>query len=141
MTQSKYEKYVVRKPLERPAGAKVIFSSDFIPDTKTKIEYLFVTRDVSVGTGKDFAPHKHDYEEIFLFLGTDPQDTANLGAEVEFWLGQGNELEKVVFTTSSAIYVAPGVVHFPQIWKNVTRPVMLMIIMPTTGESKMEPVP
>jgi len=141
MAESKYEKYIVRKPIELDAGAKVIFSSDLIANAKTKIEYLYITRDTTVGTGEDFPPHKHDYGEIFLLLGTDPQDTANLGAEVEFWLGQGDDREKVVFTTSSAIYVAPGVVHFPQIWKNVKRPVMLMIIMPTTGESKIEPAP
>lgn len=117
MEESKYEKYVVRKGVEHPAGAKVIFSSDLIANAKTKIEYIYVTSDVTVGTGKDFPPHKHDYEEIFLFLSTDPKDTATLGAEVEFWMGQGNDLEKVVLTTPSAVYVAPGVVHFPQIWK------------------------
>ena len=140
MAESKYEKYIVRKSAEHSAGAKVIFSSDLIANAKTKIEYLYITGDTAVGTGVDFFPHKHDYEEIFLFLSTDPQNTATLGAEVEFWLGQGDDLEKVVFTTSSAIYIPPGVVHFPQIWKNVKRPVMLMVIMPTTGESKIEPV-
>ena len=141
MAESKYEKFIVRKPVELDAGAKMIFSSDLIANAKTKIEYLYITGDTAIGTGEDFPPHKHEYEEIFLFLGTDPQDTGNLGAEVEFWLGQGDEREKVVLNTSSAVYVAPGVVHFPQIWENVKRPVMLMIIMPTTGESKMEPVP
>lgn len=140
MTESKYEKYIVRKALELDASAREIFSSDLIANAKTKIEYLYITGDTKIGTGEDFPPHKHEYEEIFLFLGTDPQDTGNLGAEVEFWLGQGDDREKVVINTSSAVYVAPGVVHFPQIWKNVKRPVMLMVIMPTTGESKMEPV-
>jgi len=109
MAESKYEKYIVRKPVELDAGAIEIFPSDLIANAKTKIEYVYITDDATVGTGKDFPPHKHNYEEIFLFLGTDPQDTAMLGAEVEFWLGEGNDLEKVVFNTSSAIYVAPGV--------------------------------
>jgi hypothetical protein len=118
----------------------VIFSSDLIANAKTKVEYGFITGDTAVGNGVDFVPHKHDYEEIFLFLGTDPRDTAKLGAEVEFWLGEGADLEKAVFTTSSAVYVAPGVAHFPQIWKNVRRPVMTMVIMPTTGERNLIPV-
>jgi len=122
-------------------GPRVIFSNDLIVNAKTKIEYGYITGDTAVGNGEDFVPHKHNYEEIFLFLGTDPQDTAKLGAEVEFWLGEGDTLEKVVFTTSSAVYVAPGVAHFPQIWKNVKRPVMTMVIMPTTGERVLEPVP
>ncbi len=164
MAESKYEKYVVRKaglvvrvgddyhdeipeadkfpPLSSVStGPRVIFSNDLIANAKTKVEYMYITGDTAVGTGEDFVPHKHNYEEIFLFLGTDPQDTAKLGAEVEFWLGEGDDLEKVVFTTSSAIYVAPGVAHFPQIWKNVKRPVFTMVVMPTSGERGLVPVP
>src|SRR5512136_908446 len=113
MTESKYEKYIVRNAVELKAGAKEIFSGELIANAKTKIEYIYITSDATIGTGKDFPPHKHDYEEIFLFLGTDPQNTSVLGAEAEFYLGQGDDLEKVVFTTSSALYVAPGVAHFP----------------------------
>jgi len=163
MAESKFEKYIVRKPavvvrvgddyidrvLETDkipvlnavnTGPRVIFSNELIANAKTKIEYGYITGDTAVGTGDDFVPHKHDYEEIFLFLGTDPNDTAKLGAVVEFWLGEGDDLEKAVFTTSSAVYVAPGVAHFPQIWKNVKRPVMTMVIMPTTGERNLQPV-
>ena len=150
MAESKFDKYIVRKPAvvvrvgdeyidkvpetdkipvlnEVNTGPRVIFSNELIANAKTKIEYGYITGDTAVGTGEDFVPHKHDYEEIFLFLGTDPNDTANLGAEVEFWLGEGDGLEKAVFTTSSAIYV--------------TRPVMTMVIMPTTGERSIQPVP
>jgi hypothetical protein len=164
MTESKFEKYVVRKPAvvirvgddyidkipesdaipvmnEINTGPRVIFSNELVENAETKIEYGYITGDTAVGTGEDFVPHKHDYEEIFLFLGTDPKDTGKLGAEVEFWLGEGDDLEKVVFKTSSAVYVAPGVAHFPQIWKNVQRPVMTMVIMPTTGERNLQPVP
>lgn len=139
MAESKYEKYIVRKAIS-DAGVREIFSNDLIANAKTKIEYGYHTADAKIGTGEDFPPHKHEYEEIFLFLGTNPQDMDNLGAEVEFWLGQGDDREKVVINTSSAVYVAPGVVHFPLKLKNVKRPVMMMVIMPTTGESKMEPV-
>ncbi len=164
MAEPKHEKYVVRKPAvvvrvgdeyidripetdeipvlnEVNTGPRVIFSSDLVANAKTKVEYGFVTGDTVVGNGIDFVPHKHDYEEIFLFLGTDPKDTAKLGAEVEFWLGEGDTLEKVVITTSSAVYVPAGLAHFPQAWKNVQRPVMTMVIMPTTGERVLVPVP
>jgi len=164
MPGSKYEKYVIRKPAvlvrdgdvyvdkvpetdELPVWSdldtdpRVIFSNDFIPNTHTKIEYGYITGDINVGNGEDFNPHKHDYEEIFLFLGTDPKDTAKLGAEIEFWLGEGDDLEKVVINTSSAVYVPAGLAHFPQIWKNVQRPVMTMMIMPTTGERNLIMIP
>jgi len=165
MAGSKYEKYIVRKAgvvvrvgddyhdeipesdvfppsSEVDTGPRVIFSNDLIANAKTKVEYGIITGDTVIGGGEGLVQvHKHDYEEIFLFLGTDPQDTAKLGAEVEFWLGEGDDLEKAVFTTSSAVYVPPGVAHFPQIWKNVTRPVMIVVIMPTVGERKLELVP
>lgn len=164
MTESRYEKYIVRKPAivvregddyvdripesdEIPVtsavntGPRVIYSSDLLAGARTKVEYGYITGDTAVGNGEDFVPHKHDYEEIFLFLGTDPQNTADLGGEVEFWLGEGEELERVVFNTSSAVYVPPGVAHFPQYFRNVKRPVMTMVIMPTTGERKLEAVP
>ena len=164
MAKSKYEKYVIRKPavIERvgdeyidkipetdeipvwsdvDTGPRVIFSNDFIPNTTTKVEYGFLTGDKAVGNGEDFNPHKHDYPEIFLFLGTDPKDTGKLGAEVEFWLGEGDEMDKVVINTSSAVYVPAGLAHFPQIWKNVQRPVMTMVIMPTTGERDLQMIP
>ena len=164
MAESKYEKYVIRKPavIERvgdeyidkipetdvipvwsdvDTGPRVIFSNDFIKGATTKVEYGYLTGDKVVGNGEDFNPHKHDYEEIFLFLGTDPEDTGKLGAEIEFWLGEGDDLEKVVITTSSAVYVPAGLAHFPQIWKNVQRPVMTMVIMPTTGERNLQMVP
>jgi len=159
MAESKYEKYVVRKAgaIVRvggdsvvqipegdviPPGLRVIFSKELIANATTKIEYGYILGDQVIGGGTGLVvPHKHDYGEIFLFLGTDPQDTSKLGAEVEFWLGEGEDRDKVVLTTSSAVFVPPNVTHFPQIWRNVTRPVMIMVIMPTVGERNLELVP
>ena len=156
MAKSKYEKYVVRKPAivkkdytdEVPetdkipnvssvdTGPRVIFSKRFVKEANTIVEYGIITGDTTIGDiNKNVTePHKHDYEEIFLFLETDPKDTTDLGAEVEFWIGEGENSEKVVFNTSSSIYIPPGVAHFPQVWKNVKRPVMTVVIMPTSGE-------
>jgi uncharacterized RmlC-like cupin family protein len=75
-----------------------------------------------------------------MFLGTDPKDPQDLGAEVEFWIGEGDDQEKIVFTTSSSIYVPPGVAHFPQIWRNVRRPVFTVVVMPTLKKKQLKPV-
>ena len=165
MAESKYEKYVVRKAglvvrvgddyhdeipegdvfppsSDVDTGPRVIYSNDLLANATTKVEYGLITGDTVIGGEVGLVvPHKHNYEEIFLSLGTDPQDTAKLGAEVEFWLGEGKDRDKVVLTTSSAVYVPPNVAHFPQIWRNVTRPVMIMVIMPTVGERNLELVP
>ena len=164
MAASRYEKYIVRKPaiirsvmpermsVEVPKGDKiptkssvdtgplVIFSDDFLKEATTKVEYGFIMGDTEIGTGKGFGAHKHDYGEIFLFLGTDPHDTHYLGAEAEYWMGEGEALEKVKFTTSSSVYVPPGLAHFPLIWRNVKNPVMMVVIVPTTSKHKVIPV-
>jgi hypothetical protein len=161
---SRYEKYIVRKPaiikgvtpegvvVEVTEGDKipsmskvdtgplVIFSDDFLKGATTKVEYGFIMGDTEIGTGKGFGAHKHDYEEIFLFLGTNPRDTNYLGAEAEYWLGEGATLEKVKFTSSSCVYIPPGLAHFPLIWRNVKNPVMMVVIVPTTSRHKAVPV-
>jgi uncharacterized RmlC-like cupin family protein len=150
MALSRYEKYVVRRPAivtseytdlipetddipissNEDTGPRVMFSPDRVREGNSIIEYGIISGDVTIGDGYITEPHKHDYEEIFLFLGTDPKNTSDLGAEVEFWLGEGAEREKVTFNTSSSIYVPAGLAHFPQIWKNVKRPVMTIVVMP-----------
>jgi hypothetical protein len=160
MPASRYDKYVVRKPAivtgdyqdEIPdtdkipvsspvdTGPRVIFSPDRVKEGNSIIEYGIISGDVTIGDGFITEPHKHDYEEIFLFLGTDPQDTTDLGAEVEFWLGEGSERDKVIINTSSSIYVPPGLAHFPQIWRNVIRPVMTIVVMPDAQKRVLKPV-
>jgi hypothetical protein len=161
MPESKFEKYVVRKPgvitavsnnsvtIEVPktdkipwmnavdTGPLVIFSNNFVKDATSKVEYGFITGDTIVGNGKKgqgLGAHKHEYVELFMFLGTNPQDTQYLGAEVEFWLGEGRDTEKIIMQTSSCVYVAPGVAHFPLVFRNVKSPVMMMVIVPDTSE-------
>jgi hypothetical protein len=165
MVTSRYEKFIVRKPaiitgvtperisVEVPKGDRVparsavdtgplvIFSDDFLKDATTKVEYGFIMGDTEIGTGKGFGAHKHDYGEIFLFLGTDSKDTHSLGAVAEFWLGEGETLERVKINTSSSVYVPPGLAHFPLIWRKVKRPVMMVVIVPTTSRHKAVPVP
>jgi hypothetical protein len=164
MAKSRYEKYVVRKPAvvnymtytdEMSAGDKlpvlspidtgprVIISKKLVPSANTIVEYGFISGNLTMGQAKsseDFESHRHDYEEVFLFLGTNPHDTTDLGAEIEFWLGEGKERDKVVLTTSSAVYVPGGLVHFPLTYRNVKRPVMQVTIMPSAGKRDIKPI-
>ncbi len=161
MATLKYEKDVVRKPAivtedyrdEVPetddipvrcaedTGPMVMFSPDFVKEANSIVEYGIISGDIAIGADKYVTePHKHDYEEIFLFLGTDPKNTRDLGAEVEFWLGEGDDTEKIILTTSSSVYVPPGVAHFPQYWRNVKRPVMTVVIMPSASKKVMKRV-
>lgn len=66
-----------------------------------------------------------------LFLSADPYDTLNLGGEVEFWLGEGEKAEKFTLTKASSVFVPAGVVHNPQYFKRVDRPLIIVAISKT----------
>ncbi len=166
MVESRYEKYITRKPAivagvgsdgavkfmvpntakiplqdETTTGPRLIFSNDFVKESTTKIEYGFILKDTTLLTSnKDFGAHRHDYAEIFLFWGNDPYDTTYLGAEGEFWLGEGNSLEKIKFDTSCSVYVPAGIGHFPLFFRNVKTPVMMGVVVPRVGDFKLIPV-
>jgi hypothetical protein len=165
MPESKYEKYVTRKPAivkgpgpdgivrfevpktdkipltnDTTTGPRLIFSNDNIKEASCKIEYGFIMKDTVLLTNdkaKNFGAHKHDYAEVFLFFGNDPNDTMYLGGEGEFWLGEGRDLEKIMFTTSCSIYVPPGVGHFPLYFRKVKSPIMMGVVVPEVGDFKM----
>jgi hypothetical protein len=154
----KYEKYIIRKPGVMRAngelgqvvtgeeikpkgkadtGPLVWWSPRFIEDTKCSIESGIISGEILVGTGgpNSFKPHKTmNYDgEFFMFLGTNPEDPMDLGAEAEFYLGEGEDTEKVVINKSACVYVPPGLGHFPLRWKNVKRPVMFVVFVPNMG--------
>jgi uncharacterized RmlC-like cupin family protein len=66
--------------------------------------------------GKPYRPHKHDYNQVMFWLGADTGDMGDLGAEVELYLGE--EGEKHMVTSTTAVAVPAGIPHFPA---NITR--------------------
>jgi len=166
MTASKYEKYVTRsaetvlgpgpdgvvkfgfpktyKITDKSittTGPRMIFSNDYIKEATSKIEYGWILADmVLLNSGKNYGAHKHDYPEIFIFFGNDPYDTSYLGGEGEFWLGEGDDLERIKFETSCSFYVPAGVGHFPLFFKNVKSPIMMGVVVPRVGNIKLTPV-
>ncbi len=166
MAESKYEKYVTRKPFvitgvgptgpkfeipktdkippasKETTGPRLIFSNDVIKEAPCKIEYGFITKDTTLlGGPPNYGAHKHDYAEIFLFFGNNTEDTAYLGAKGEFWLGEGKDTEKIKFDTSCSIYVPAGVGHFPLFFTEVKSPVMMGVVVPNVrGDFKLIPV-
>jgi len=144
MTESRYEKYVARKPM-RPQGIPetswtmvkgsmtappfIFLDGDTpIKGTNTMLETMWVWKDTAVGISPERPPHKHECDEIFLFMGTNGVDSNDLGAEIEMWLGEGEEAEKIAINTSSVVFVPSGLVHLPIIFNNVSKPILLVVI-------------
>jgi len=69
--------------------------------------------------------HSHDYDEIVLHIGGDPDNPRELGGEIEYYLsGQPLRLD-----TTTALFVPKGVKHGPIVWKKFTSPHIEMSII------------
>lgn len=151
MAKTKYGKYIV-STLKQPSaeapwsptltaagkgkGGRVLFLDNEIVPGAFYMECVWVmprpagtvpggAKGRRVGT----EPHKHDYDEVIAFIGTDNNDPYDLGAEVELWLGD----EKHIITKSSLVFVPAGLNHCPLTFLKVDRPVFHF----TTGPGKM----
>ena len=63
--------------------------------------------------------HKHDYDEVIGFFGSDPDNPNDLNAEVEFWL----EDEKYILTKSTLLFLPKGLTHCPLRVLDVSQPI------------------
>jgi len=66
--------------------------------------------------------HAHPYDEFSLFLGTDPLNPTELGGELEFWIGEGDEAQRFIINKSSAEWIPAGVLHDPHYYRKVNNP-------------------
>lgn len=147
MAESKYEKYVIRNPLhpdpsiyEGGAFPNARFLEGRKPEsplsTDHLLEYIWVTHDWYVGMTDQRGPHEHDFAELFAFIGSNAEDDKDLGGEVEFWMGKGDDTEKIKITSSALIYCPPNVKHMPIFFRNVKRPFLVVVVGLNVGEMK-----
>lgn len=139
MTETKYGKYV----------KKLTFSDDgpgfFRQGTKMSSEFLGLPVNIEYGTywsagriGKEpYGAHTHDFNQVLFWLGGDTNDMGELGAEVELCLGE--EMEKQMITTTTAIFIPPGLPHLPATITRMNKRCMLMVVS-CAAEYKATPV-
>jgi hypothetical protein len=127
-----YEKYIVRKPaylqgtevtnaLKSPAGIYV--SSNVLLGCKNYIDFGWITE--TPDPNPPIPLHDHDFEEIVLNLGNDPNNPQDLGADVEFCIDN----QCVTFNKTCATYIPRGIPHGPMTWKKINKPNLLMPII------------
>ena len=128
MPEIKYSKYIITDviPKEEAPWAPVFKPDELIP-------MLFVDSRVIEGafyvdsnwTLPPFAnethgeAHKHDYDEVLAFFGSNPENPHDLYAEAEVHLG--DEVHTV--TKSCLIFVPKGIQHGPIDFKRIDRPI------------------
>jgi hypothetical protein len=63
--------------------------------------------------------HKHDFDEVLAFIGTNPDDINDLCGEVELWVdGKQNIIDK-----SFLVFIPAGVMHCPLNILRAERPI------------------
>ncbi len=79
-------------------------------------------------------PHEHQYPELLIHLGTDPDHPLDLGAEIEMCLGE--EMEKHTFNRSTVICIPANFPHAPWRILKVTRPFLMIEINQSTRRTE-----
>jgi hypothetical protein len=99
---------------------------EFIPITGNAggplpLEYMKpgVTRDGH--KGGHFRQTKHDADSMWFYCGTDRGDPENLGAHIEFHMGDGEDAAVFEFDSPRCVYVPKGVTTGPVIISNFHR--------------------
>ncbi len=75
-----------------------------------------------------YHPHTHPTTQVMCFLGTNPDDPGDLGAEFEICLGK--EEERHVFKKSTAIVTPPFLPHWPGGLLKCDKPIIMADIHP-----------
>ncbi len=136
MSKIDYEKYLVRKPIyEAGAGYKgrqsptmTYMSSAQVPEANYYIEFGWIYKIPE--PNPHIHEHVHNYDEIVLHIGGDPDNPEDLGGEIEFYVGG----QPLTFNTSTGAFLPAGVSHGPLIWKKFSHPHIEMAIMLGTGD-------
>jgi len=125
MSEGKYGNCVITLPIRRMGDTELMHvGAEQLNGFNCSIIYAFAFK--TGITGLSTKPHVHDYDEAIFFLGSDPRNFSNLGAEVEFAIGA--EEEKHVFDRPSAVVIPRGLPHCPIVTKNIERPYLCMAV-------------
>ncbi len=123
--QSKYGKYIISKDILKivPEGytGMSLYSHNGELKADVSMGYHCVTKPILFSK-----THTHNNAEILCFIGGNPRDITDLGAEVEMSLGP--EHEKHVITQTSCVSIPANLPHCPLNIKKVTKPIVFLEI-------------
>ncbi len=77
--------------------------------------------------------HSHDFHELLCFLGGDPTNINDFGAEITICLGE--EQEEHIINSPTIVSIPPGLKHCPLTVTKCTKPIVFLEIS-TTKEYK-----
>ena len=139
MAETKYGQYISQDPLMTPspkprASFPMVNSRAELWPGISGINCNFAFVCVSEPYLMPDPPHKHDFDEYLFFIGGNPTNMADFGAEIEIALGE--EWEKNVITAPSIVYIPKGLQHCPVYVKKVDKPFLFGHVMPSAKYEK-----
>ncbi len=140
MAKTSYKKNLVNVPRYEVGETKEIkgrqnptmtyMSNDLVPGSNTYIEIGWIYE--MPEPNPHIESHVHNYDELVIHIGADPENPEELGAEIEFVVGD----DKIIIDKTSALFIPKGVQHGPLTWKKVNKPHIEMVFMPGAGTLK-----
>ena len=138
MPRIDYEKYLVREPLweagpgirNRQSPTMTYMSSKQVPDSNYYIELGWIY-DIPE-PNPHIHEHVHDFDEIVLHWGGNPDTPQDLGGEIELYIGG----QPITFNTTTGIFIPKGTPHGPLTWKKFRFPHVEMALMLECGDAK-----
>ena len=127
MAEAKYD-YLKTTGIVRPSIYPPFIGMIFHALEKGNFQIRFTHVSVPF-EGKEGA-HKHDFDEVFVFVPC-TEDLNAYDAETELYLGE--EGEKIIINQTTAVHVPAGLVHCPIIHKRVGTP-FFFVNCPITAE-------
>jgi hypothetical protein len=123
MAATKYGKYIITGLIRDIPhyGGKSILAHDGELDTDCSIGYHCISQPMSFDH-----PHAHDFTELLCFIGGNPLDITDFGAEIEITLGE--EGERHVINAPAVVSMPPGLRHCPLVFKKVEKPLIFLEI-------------
>lgn len=129
MTEKRYGKYVIQEPIVQDSIGEAMKARSKDLRVNCDITYRCIRKPVCL----EKEPHVHDFHQLLGFIGGNPMNLHEFGAEAELLLGE--EGEKHIIDKTTIVSVPPGLPHCPLNFKRVDRPVLFMSL-PFTGEYK-----
>lgn len=141
MTPGKrYSKLILTNELIREIPyytGKSIVAHDGELDADCSMAYHCISKPISFDD-----PHSHDFHELLCFIGGDPANILDLGAEIELYLGG----EKHAFSKPAVVSIPQGLVHCPLAIKKIKKPIVFLEVSLTrlwkpAGSPKKKSIP
>jgi hypothetical protein len=125
--KTKYGKCLVKLPI-RKMGESSMFSAgaDILNGFPCNIIYAFGLKVGQLGMSTE--PHVHDHDEVVYFIGSDPKNIGDLGAEVNFKIGPKGQEEDHIFSVPTAVVIPKGIWHCPMETLKFEKPFLCMAV-------------